>query len=199
MTPPHEKKAPFRRLQQASDLTTPRPPAAVPRPAAFHPSSQFGSWYVNPACPRAMHSDRVLHRRLQEFVFVIGTQRECTIHFAREFTTIDELTSHLFLPALRTKTFHHRNTQCITAKSTCRGPVWVKRFTSAMSELCPLFTRSRPNGGRLVTSVSGHLRTALRRRSNGNCGAACLGYRPYAGRKQSCRQFEPLRRREGPH
>ena len=35
------------------------------------------------------------------------------------------LTSHLFLPALRTKTFHHRNAQCITAKSTCRGPVWV--------------------------------------------------------------------------
>src|SRR5580704_943031 len=62
-----------------------------------------------------MHSDRVLHRRLQEFVFVIGTQRECAIHFAREFTTIDELTSHLFLPALRTKTFHHRNAQCITA------------------------------------------------------------------------------------
>src|SRR5208282_5977969 len=70
-----------------------------------------------------MHSDRVLHRRLQEFVFVIGTQRERTIHFAREFTTIDELTSHLFLPALRTKTFHLRNAKCITAKSTCRGPV----------------------------------------------------------------------------
>jgi hypothetical protein len=35
-----------------------------------------------------MHSDRVLHRRLQEFVFVIGTQRERTIHFAREFTEL---------------------------------------------------------------------------------------------------------------
>jgi len=55
-----------------------------------------------------MHSDRVLYSRLQKFVFVIGTQRDCTIHFAREFTTIDELASHLFLPALRTKKLHHR-------------------------------------------------------------------------------------------
>src|SRR3984957_8895599 len=81
-----------------------------------------------------MHSDRVLHRRLQEFVFVIGTQRERTIHFAREFTTIDELTSHLFLPALRTKPFHHRNAQCITARSTCRGPVWVRLCRAASLE-----------------------------------------------------------------
>jgi hypothetical protein len=36
---------------------------------------------------------------------------------------------------------------------------WVTRFTSAMSELCPLFTRSRPNRGRLVTSVWGHFQT----------------------------------------
>jgi hypothetical protein len=41
MTSPHEKKAPFRRLQQASGLTTPRPPAAVPRPAAYGPSLQI--------------------------------------------------------------------------------------------------------------------------------------------------------------
>ncbi len=34
------------------------------------------------------------NRRLQEFVFVIGTQRDWTIHLAREFTTIDELSSH---------------------------------------------------------------------------------------------------------
>src|SRR5271169_6756422 len=43
-------------------------------------------------------------------------------------------------------------------------PQRVKRFTFAMSELCPLFTRSRPNRGRLVTSVSGQLETLAVRR-----------------------------------
>jgi hypothetical protein len=38
----------------------------------------------------------------------------------------------------------------------------VNRFTSAMSEMRPLFTRSRPNRGRLVTSVSGQGTKSLR-------------------------------------
>jgi hypothetical protein len=47
-----------------------------------------------------------------------------------------------------------------TAAMHTRLPRWVKRFTSAMSELCPLFTRSRPNRGRLVTSVLGQQETS---------------------------------------
>ena len=38
-----------------------------------------------------------------------------------------------------------------------------KRFTSAISEICPLFTRSRPNRRRIVTSVSGQERDSTAR------------------------------------
>jgi len=46
-----------------------------------------------------------------------------------------------------------------TAKLVVERSRWVNRFTSAVSELCPLFTQSRPNRGRLVTSVSGQQET----------------------------------------